>query len=142
MKVAYKNSLTHKVEQHIDSSMQQVFVRKDFESLGGYRQISRALNKLTEKNRLIKLGTGIYAKAQESKYLDEPLLEGGFDIVAREALDRIGVGWEPGTAEQEYNNGQTQQIPMQNMVKLKSRLRREISYQGRQLFFEGNINAR
>lgn len=142
MKVTYENSLPYKIEQHIDFSMQQVFVRKDFEVFGGYRQISRALSKLIEKKRLIKLGTGIYAKAQVSKYLDSPLLEGGFDNVAREALDRIGVDWEPGTAEQEYNAGQTQQIPMQNMVKLKTRLRRAISYQGRQLLFEGNTNAR
>ncbi len=70
------------------------------------------------------------------------MLVDGFDTVAREALDRMHVQWEPGSAEQEYNAGKTQQVPTQNVVRLKSRLRRNIQYQGRQIYFERGINAR
>lgn len=52
------------------------------------------------------------------------------------------VQWEPGSAEQEYNAGKTQQAPTQNVVRLKSRLRCNIQYQGRQIYFEKDLNAR
>ncbi len=48
----------------------------------------------------------------------------------------------PGSVEQEYNQEKTQQVPTQNVVRLKSRLRRNIQYQGRKIYFERGINAR
>lgn len=142
MKMAYRESLLYRLLQYIERTPVRVFVRKDFEGLGSYRQVSRALKKLVEKKQLVKIGSGLYARAYSSRYIDEPLLEGGFDEIAREALDRMGVKWEPGSAEQDYNQGQAQQIPMHNTVKLKSRLRRQIQYHGRQIYFEGKTNAR
>ncbi|MBB71890.1 MAG: hypothetical protein CMF50_05775 [Legionellales bacterium] len=142
MKVAYRDSIEYKALQLVEKSADRVLLRKDFSHLGSYRQVSRALKKLIEKKRLVKIGHGIYAKAYESKYLDVPLIEGGFDIAAREALNRMGVDWKPGSAEEAYNARQTQQVPVQNVVRLKSRLRRKITYVNRQLYFEGNANAR
>lgn len=142
VRVAYKNSVACKAKRYVADSRAKVFLREDFKSFGSYRQVSRVLAKLIDEGLIVKIGSGIYAKAMVSQYFEEPLLDGGFDNVAREALDRIGASWEPGAAEQEYNAGVTQQIPMHNTVKLQSRLRRTISYQNRQLFFEGNINAK
>jgi hypothetical protein len=142
MKMTYENSLLYKIEQHIKKASFRVFMPKDFVSLGSYRQISRALQKLIEQHELVKIGFGLYAKAYVSPYIEEPLLVDGFDTVAREALDRMQVQWEPGSAEQEYNAGKTQQVPTQNVVRLKSRLRRNIQYQGRQIYFERGLNAR
>ncbi len=142
MKMAYENSLLHKIQQHVTKAPSKVFLHKDFRGWGSYRQISRALRALTDKHQLVKIGFGLYAKAYSSPYIEEPLLEDGFDIVAREALDRMYVQWEPGSVEQEYNQGKTQQVPTQNVVRLKSRLRRNIQYQGRKIYFERGINAR
>lgn len=142
MKVTYRNSLEYKIQQHIEKSSNNVFIRKDFAGWGSYRQISRVLNKLISQRKLVRIGFGIYAKAYISQYVDTPLLVNGFDVAAREALDRIGIEWKPSHAEKEYNSGQTQQVPTQNIVRLKGRLRRNIQYYGRHLYFEGNINAR
>ena len=142
MKMTYENSLLYKIEQHIKKASSRVFMPKDFFGWGSYRQISRALQKLIEQHELVKIGFGLYAKAYVSPYIEEPLLVDGFDTVAREALDRMQVQWVPGSAEQEYNAGKTQQVPTQNIVRLKSRLRRNIQYQGRQIYFERGINAR
>lgn len=142
MKVTYENSIEYQATQIIEQAPYRVLLRKEFTHLGSYRQVSRALKKLVDQKQLVKIGFGIYAKAYASSYIEEPLIEGGFDVVAREALDRIGVQWEPGSAEQAYNSGQSQQVPTQNVIRLKSRLRRKIYHGNRKLYFEGNANAR
>lgn len=142
MKTTYQSSLLYKIEQRINQSPERVFVTKDFSGLGSDRQISRVLKKLIDQHQLAKIGFGLYAKAYVSPYLSTPLLVDGFDYVAREALDRLQVAWEPGSAEKEYNAGKTQQVPTQHVVRLKSRLRRHIQHQGRQVYYERGINAR
>jgi len=142
VKVSYTNSIEHQVVKHIEQAPNKVVLRKDFSQLGSYRQISRVFQSLVEKKKLVKISAGIYAKAYQSKYIDTPLIENGFDNTAREALDRLGVKWEPGSAEQAYNTGKSQQVPANNVVQLKSRLRRKFSHGNRQLKFEGKINAR
>ena len=142
MKVTYKESIEYKILTLIKRSTKTVFLRKDFVTLGRYRQVSRALNKLIELKKLVKIGFGIYAKAYQSEYIDYPLIQEGFEVAARKALDRLGVQWELSSPEQAYNEGKTQQVPVNNMVKLKARFRRKIAYQNRALLFEGNVNAR
>lgn len=39
------------------------------------------------------------AKSYISEYSNKPIIKNGFDIVVREALTKLGVIWEPGTAE-------------------------------------------
>lgn len=117
-------------------------MRKDFNDLGSYRQISRAINKLIEEKKLVKIGTGIYAKAYLSKYSNIPLIKNGSDSALRTALKRLGVAFEPGSAEKEYNEGKSTQIPVRNIVRLKSRCRRRIKYKNSELIFEKNINAK
>ena len=90
----------------------------------------------------MKIGTGIYAKSYTSKYTDLPLVKNGIDSALREALKRLGVAYEPSSAEEAYNEGKTTQVPVLNMVKLKSRCRRRIGYRNSELLFEGQINAK
>ena len=142
MKVTYENSIEYQAKLIIKKSLNRALLRKDFSHLGSYRQVSRTLKKLIEQKQLAKLGFGIYAKAYVSEYIEEPLIEDGFDVVAREVLNRIGAQWEPGSAEQAYNSGQSQQVPTQNVVRLRSRFRRKIYYGNRKLYYEGNANAR
>jgi hypothetical protein len=142
MKMKYEKSIEYQMVKLIEKMPGRVLLRKDVSHLGGYRQISRALKKLVDKKQLVKIGFGVYAKAYQSSYLDEPLLEEGFDVVCREALDRLNIAWEPGSAELAYNAGKSQQVPVQNIVRLKNRCRRTIAYMNQQLSFEGKVNAR
>ena len=119
-----------------------IVLRQDFEGLGSYRQISRILSRLLEKKKLVRIGAGVYAKAYISKYTGIPLIKNGVDFALREALNRLGVVFEPGSAEQAYNSGKTTQIPAANIVKLKSRCRRHLGYGHSTLIFEKNINAK
>jgi hypothetical protein len=142
MRVKYSASIEYKALNRLKSIRGSVVLRKDFNDLGSYRQISRAINKLIDEKKLVKIGAGIYAKAYLSKYSPTPLIKNGTDVALRAALKRLGVAFEPGSAEKEYNEGKTTQVPVRNIVRLKSRCRRRIGYKNSELFFEKDINAK
>ena len=142
MKVSFENSVKKKVLDRITRLRNEVILRRDLEGTGEYRQVSRALNKLIAQKKLVKIGSGLYAKAYQSKYTEIPLIQGGTDTTLRKALDRINVRYEPSSAELAYNAGKSTQVPAKNMVRLKSRCRRKIYYGNSQLFYEKNKNAK
>lgn len=142
MRVKFNESIEFKTINRLKTIRSNILLRADFEDLGSYRQISRTLKKLVNEKILVKIGNGIYAKAYVSKYTNVPLIKNGVDSALREALRRLNIKYEPGTAEKEYNEGKTTQIPARNIVRLKTRCRRRISYRNSQLFFEQNINAK
>lgn len=72
----------------------------------------------------------------------QAILTGPFETVAIEALNKLGVKWELGSAIRDYNAGKTTQVPAVFSVRLKSRYRGSIHAEGRGLIFEGGINAR
>ncbi len=142
MRVKYSESIEYKALTLLKAIRGSAILREDFEGLGSYRQISRAINKLIEEKKLVKIGKGIYAKAYLSKYSTTPLIKNGVDSTLRAALKRLNIDFEPGSAEKEYNQGKTTQVPIRNIVRLKSRCRRRIGYINSELFFEKNINAK
>lgn len=142
MRVKYSESIEYKALNRLKAIRGSAVLRKDFDGLGSYRQISRALNKLIEEKKLVKIGAGIYAKAYLSKYSSTPLIKNGTDPTLRAALKRLGIAYELGSAEKAYNEGKTTQVPVRNIVRLKSRCRRRIGYKNSELIFEKNINAK
>ena len=103
-------SLKSQIATKVSRSRREVFLRADFEKLGGYDQIGRALRQLTADGVLIKVGYGLYAKARKSRVTGEPMLaaQGGFAQVADEALSRLGVKRRPSKAVLDYQSGSTQ----------------------------------
>ena len=142
MRVKYFESIQYKALNRLKAIRNSVILRKDFDGLGSYRQISRAINKLIEAKKLVRIGQGVYAKAYLSKYSSIPLIKNGTDLTLRAALKRLNIAYEPGSAEKAYNEGKTTQIPVRNIVKLKKRCRRNLGYKNSKLIFEKNINAK
>lgn len=142
MRVKYSESIEFKALARLKKIRGTVLLRKDFVDLGSYRQVSRVLNKLMEDKKIVKIGAGVYAKSYISKYSDLPLIKNGSDSALREALKRLGVAYEPGIAEREYNEGKSMQVPVRNIVRLKSRCRRQIAFRNKKLVFEKRINAK
>lgn len=64
--------------------------------------------------------------------LDSPA---GFDGVAKEALSRLGVRWEPCQAEQMYQKG-GEQIPACTIVRVLEGEKPVLSFKGYQLLYE------
>ena len=133
-----KLSLKQQVEQQISLTKQDVFLRADFEQLGGYDQVGRALRELVAEGKLLKIGYGLYAKARISSITGKPMLAsvGGFKAVSEQALERLGVAWQPSDELVCYNKGETTQVPVNATVIVKRRFNRKISLREMQLHVE------
>lgn len=142
MKTTHENSLKYKILKRIENISGNVVLHSDFKNLGSYRQISRILNVLIEERRLARISFGIYAKAESSAYIEEPILKTSFDAVAKEALNRMNIKWDLTAAQKAYNDGKTTQIPVRPGVRLRSRCRRDFSFGNSSLRHENDIYTR
>ena len=132
----YETTFSQQVMKRVDSMTGAIILREDLADLGSARQVSRALQKMVEDEKAIKIGHGIYAKAERGTYIDEPVIITGFTNACLEVLQRFNVKWEPGQATKDYNEGRSTQVPARLIIRLKSRFRRSISFNGRSLIFE------
>lgn len=136
IEVSRARTLEQKIALRISKSKREVFLRKDFEDLGGYNQVGRCLKKLVEKKKLIRIGYGLYAKATTGPLTKAVIPRRGIDTITREALKRLGVTTAPSSCEKRYNNGQTTQVPTGRVVGVKERISRKIGYNGNYVTFE------
>jgi hypothetical protein len=106
--------------------------------LGGEGQVLRALRGLVREGRLVRLGYGVYGRAETSQLSGQPILAapGGFIDAARQALDKLGVPWEPTEFQRAYNEGRSTQVPINPAVRVKNRFARRLSYQDTELRLE------
>jgi hypothetical protein len=131
-------TLREKVEARIAERRDDAFLTREFTDLAGERQVLRALRELTDEGKLIRLGYGVYGRAEISSLTQEPMLAGdGFSAVSRQVLDKLNVAWEPSTAERDYNAGHSTQVPMTPRVRLRrGRFRRKLQYKAMELSIE------
>jgi hypothetical protein len=123
-------TLETRLLKRIDRKRGDVFLRADFDDLGGYDQVGRVLRDLVRDGRLMKVGYGIYARARPSVLDGKPTPIKGIRELAAEALGRLGVETAPTRMEQAYNAGRTTQVPTGRVIGVRGRVRRQISYNG------------
>lgn len=128
-------TLESKVQKRITRKKGDVFLRADFEDLGGYDQVGRVLRDLVRRGQLLKLGYGVYARAIKSPLSGKPMPPKGLATVA-EAVERLGVKTAPTRLERDYNAGKTTQVPTGRVIGIQGRLRRKLGYNGIALSFE------
>ncbi|MFQ2238215.1 DUF6088 family protein [Aeromonas dhakensis] len=118
-------SIVERVEQRIKRSKRDVFLRQDFDDLGGYDQVGRALRQMCDKGLLMKVGYGIYAKARRNRINGRLMVAspGGPDAVIIAALDRLKVPYELSGLTAAYASGVSTQIPATMQVKVKPQKR-------------------
>jgi len=134
-----RKTLKDRIEERIARKPgDAVFLTREFASLGGEDQVLRALRGLVNDGRLVRLGYGVYGRAIKSRLSGKPMLYSpdGFSGAAREALDKLGVKWEPTEAEQAYNEGRSTQVPVNPVVRVKGRFRRHLRYGNSELVLE------
>lgn len=124
------NRLARRIERTMRSSSRHVFLPKDFASLSEPGPIFRALRTLMAQRKLLRLGKGVYAKARPSSLSDRAVLKNpaGFQAVAEEALNRLGVQWQSSDAQVSFAAGRSAQIPVNPVVKIKGRFARKLTY--------------
>jgi len=134
-----RKTLKEKIEERMARKPgDAVFLTREFAHLGGEDQVLRALRGLVREGRLVRLGYGVYGRAVKSSLSGEPMLysRDGFLGAAREALDKLGVEWEPTEAERAYNEGRSTQVPVNPVVRVKGRFRRHLRYGKAELVLE------
>lgn len=98
----YNKTLEGRIAIRIARKQSPVLLREDFDDLGGYDQVGRALLNLTKKGKLIKIGYGLYAKAKVSSLTGNTVPAEPLPVLARMAFDRLGVTALPSQAEIDY----------------------------------------
>jgi len=101
-----------------------------------YDQVGRALRELVREGQLVKIGSGLYARARPSTLDGKPTPVKGLRSLTEEALRRLGIGTAPTRLEQAYSEGKTTQVPSGRRVAVDRRVRRKIGYNGAVMSFE------
>lgn len=134
-----RKTLKERIEERMARKPRDaVFLTREFADLGGEDQVLRALRGLMREGQLVRLGYGVYGRGVKSSLSGDPMLysPGGFIGAAREALDKLGVKWEPTEAERAYNEGRSTQVPVNPVVRVKGRFRRQLRYGNAELVLE------
>jgi hypothetical protein len=134
-----RKTVRRKIEDRIARKKHDaVFLTREFVNLGGEHQVRRALRGLVRDGQLVRLGYGVYGRSVHSRLSGEPVLYSpdGFSGAARQALDKLGVRWEPTKAERAYNERRSTQVPLNPVVRVKGRFRRRLRYGNAELILE------
>jgi hypothetical protein len=132
-------TLREKIENRMARrASEDVFLTREFTDLGGEDQVVRALRGLMKDGHLVRLGYGVYGRAFKSRLSGNPVLRSsnGFISAARQALDKLGVEWEPTESERAYNEGRSTQLPINPVVRVKGRFSRHLRYGNSELVLE------
>ncbi len=123
------------IRERIISSGRCVFLPEDFSDLGNGSEVEQGLANLP--NLLAPIGEGLFAKVRTNRITNQPMLDspGGFEQVAKEALDRLGIDWQPSTAEVQYQSGGSH-IQVNAVVKVRGNMRPKIAYKHHRLVIE------
>ena len=124
----YGKTIEGKIAARIVRKQSPVLLREDFDDLGGYDQVGRALLALTKKGKLIKIGYGLYAKGKISSLTGNTVPVEPLPALAQMALDRLGAGPGPSQAAIEYQRGNSTQVPTGRLISVNKRISRKIGY--------------
>lgn len=72
--MARRRTLREKMGERIARRWDEVFLTREFRDLGGEHQVLRALRDLVREGRLVRLGYGVYGRAETSRLSGEPML--------------------------------------------------------------------
>lgn len=129
-------SIKNKILLRISLKNSGIFLRKDFQDLGGYDQIGRELKNLVREEKMIKIGYGLYTKSEISSLNGALIPQKNLPQLASEALERLGVETATSTLEKDYNSGKSTQVPTGRLIAVNSRIVRKIGYKGTYVSYE------
>ncbi|NLR79884.1 DUF6088 family protein [Chitinophaga eiseniae] len=131
-----KRTLENKMSERIRRTKSTVLLRQDFADLGDYDQVGRGLKSLTEKQKLVKISQGIYAKTRKSLATGKIIPVEPLPDLAKKALNRLGVKTTDTKAEIAYRQGRSTQIPTGRQIGVNKRVTRKIGLNEAYINFE------
>ncbi|MFJ2993641.1 DUF6088 family protein [Pandoraea sp. NPDC087047] len=116
-----------------------VFPASDFATLGSRTQRGRALRELVTDGMLVKLGMSVYARAKPSILSGKPIPVRPLEVLAPQALKRLGVMTLPSKSVAAYNAGRTGQLPANVIVNTGNRrITRKLEFGNRRVQYENH----
>lgn len=131
-----KGTVGARIAVRVARTKASVFIRDDFRDISDYDQVGRVLRTLTKQGQLIRLGYGVYVKAKKSPLNGEPVPVAPLPVIAKEALQRLGIETLPSRLENAYNAGETTQVPTGRLIGVKGRISRKLGYRGAFVSYE------
>ena len=130
-----------RIARSVGRSKRDVFLRADFAELGSPSRVSRAINEMINKGKLVRLGYGVYAKAIPSAITGNPIPRKTLESLVVEALDALGIPAELGAARSTYATGSTGQVPMSVTISTGSRrVNRKLKLGNREVIYEKHLS--
>ena len=130
-------NIVNRIKRSVANRETDVFLRADFETFGSQAQVGRALAELQSKGALVKLGVGVYAKAKRSVLSGKPIPIKPLEVLAPEALKKLGVQVGESRQTREYNSGSSTQIPTGVVFSVgKRRIQRKLGFNGKFVQYE------
>ncbi len=128
--------LEKQIQYRIKKSKDFVFMLPDFEDLSGKDQIMRALRKLIQKELILKVGQGIYVKAEKSPFSGKLLPQIDISEIGKIVAKKLKIKIIPSKYELWYNEGRTTQVPTGRVIAILGRINRQIGFNGRFIKYE------
>jgi len=126
-----------RIKRSVANRNDAVFLRGEFDLFGSPAQVGRALHQLVLGGALVRLGLGVYAKAKPSVLTGQPIPVRPLEVLAPEALGKLGVAVRPSRLAEEYNAGRSAQLPAGIVFNVgRRRIARKLSFNGKAIQFE------
>lgn len=130
-------SLLNRIHGYLVQSDSAVVLRSELRSFGSASQLSVALNALLQHGLLVRIGTGVYAKAKPSVLSGSPIPVEPLEVLAPIALRKLGVQVHPPRRSSAYNSGQSTQVPTGMVVNVGGRrIARKLGFNGKFVEYE------
>lgn len=126
---------TMKIERRIFLSLRQrsgaVLLRRDVAGMGSASQVSESLKALQAKGVIVRIGTGVYAKASKDLATGAVKLTASAEDIALEVFQKLGVAAH-------ITSGSASNAPGTNALALDSgphRIKRQLSIDGKSVVY-------
>lgn len=130
-------NIANRIQRSVSNKGADVFLRSEFEQFGSAAQISRALSELQTSGKLVKLGVGVYARAMPSVLSGKPIPVKPLEVLAPQALEKLGVKVNASRLLKAYNSGQSTQVPTGVVLNTgKRRIGRQLGFNGKLVQYE------
>ena len=127
----------NRIRRSIANRGDDVLLRNEFNHFGSAAQVGRALRELMLEGTLVRLGLGVYAKAKPSVLTGKPIPVRPLEVLAPEALQKLGVTVMASRLTQEYNAGRSTQVPAGIVVNVgRRRIARKLGFNGKAIRYE------
>lgn len=131
--------LEDRIRRSIALRSSLVVLRSEFAKMGSDSQVGRALARLVEDGKLVKVSKGAFAKARINKFTGKPTPAGTLEAISAELFSKLGIEIVPSRLVEEYNSGKTTQVPTGATVNTgRRRITRKVTVGNRTLAYESH----